>query len=367
MNKVISFLKKPYRFACVYALILVLTVLSSAMVEFILPHGTVKVEYNEPVDASETFLTKTGPQDGLDENGYGYWEQENIPVDSDDDTGLTYTARGYRDENIEIRIDQYRRLHTDIYVADIRVRDVKYLKAGFAENTFGVHITENTSDIAQRHQAILAINGDYFGYHDESFVLRNGISYRDSARTDDLYEDLVIGYDGSFTRIEEVRGEMEKWQQSWQIFGFGPTLLWGGEVVTGETTEVARCKASNPRTCIGRYETDEDGWLHYCFVTSDGRTATVDAVTGELQPLAQPFVTDPAQVKTEGGRCGYSAGLSLYQLAGFMQELGCVDGYNMDGGGSATMVFCGQVINLPTNGNYGYKERGVSDIVYIGY
>lgn len=78
------------------------------------------------------------------------------------------------------------------------------------------------------------------------------------------------------------------------------------------------------------------GELHYLFVVSDGRTEE-------------------------------SEGLSLYELAHFMQSIGAVTAYNLDGGGSSTMYFNGQVINQPTTGGNRIKERSVSDIVYIGY
>ena len=89
--------------------------------------------------------------------------------------------------------------------------------------------------------------------------------------------------------------------------------------------------ASNPRTAIG--VVDE---LHYLLVVSDGRTSV-------------------------------SEGLSLYELAEFMQSMNCTIAYNLDGGGSSTMVFNGEVINNPTTSGKSIKERGVSDIVYIGY
>ena len=41
--------------------------------------------------------------------------------------------------------------------------------------------------------------------------------------------------------------------------------------------------------------------------------------------------------------------------------------YNLDGGGSSTLYFNGQVINKPTTGGNTISERAVSDIVYIGY
>ena len=87
----------------------------------------------------------------------------------------------------------------------------------------------------------------------------------------------------------------------------------------------------NPRTAIGIV--DE---LHYVFVCVDGRTSD-------------------------------SRGMTVYELAEFMQSLGVSTAYNLDGGGSATMYFNGQVVNTPTsNGDLG-DEREVSDIVYIGY
>ena len=85
------------------------------------------------------------------------------------------------------------------------------------------------------------------------------------------------------------------------------------------------------RTAIGII--DE---LHYVFIVSDGRTDE-------------------------------SEGLSLYELAEFMQSLGTTVAYNLDGGGSSTMVFNGEVINNPTTNGKSIKERSVSDIVYIGY
>ena len=50
----------------------------------------------------------------------------------------------------------------------------------------------------------------------------------------------------------------------------------------------------------------------------------------------------------------------------FAQKAVAKTAYNLDGGGSSTLYFNGQVINKPTtNGNI--SERAVSDIVYIGY
>jgi exopolysaccharide biosynthesis protein len=80
---------------------------------------------------------------------------------------------------------------------------------------------------------------------------------------------------------------------------------------------------------------------------------------GMIEPLHYVFIVSD-------GRTSKSAGLSLYQLAQVYLEYDCEFAYNLDGGGSATMVFNGRVINIPTDGSY-VGERKVSDIVYIGY
>ena len=67
------------------------------------------------------------------------------------------------------------------------------------------------------------------------------------------------------------------------------------------------------------------------------------------------------------GRTSESQGLSLYQMAEIMKSYGVKTAYNLDGGGSSTLYFNGQVINKPTTNGNTISERSVSDIVYIGY
>lgn len=241
------------------------------------------------------------------------------------------TDRTYEDEHISIAITEYREYDSAVYVADIRISSAEYLKTAFAEGAYGKNITEKTSAIAQRNSAILAINGDYYGTREKGYVLRDGIVYRSVSVRDQ--EDLVIYADGSFAIITEDEVSMDALSANGarQILSFGPALVVDGSISVTEGEEVGRAKASNPRTAIGIL--DE---LHYVFVVSDGRTKE-------------------------------SEGLSLYELAQFMQSIGAVTAYNLDGGGSSTMYFNGQVINQPTTGGNRIQERSVSDIVYVGY
>lgn len=241
------------------------------------------------------------------------------------------TDRSYSDGSIGIAITEYREHDTTIYVADVVLTSADSLKTAFAGNVYGKNVTDKTSVIARENGAILAINGDFYGAQENGYVLRNGVLYRDSPRRDQ--EDLVIYADGSFEVITEtqVSADMLLSGGARQILSFGPALVSGGQVCVTEDEEVGKARASNPRTALGVI-----GDLHYVFVVSDGRTSA-------------------------------SQGLSLYQLARFMQSLGATEAYNLDGGGSSTMVFNGEVINNPTSTGKSIKERSVSDIVYIGY
>lgn len=234
----------------------------------------------------------------------------------------------YQDENISISLSQQRIYDTEVYIADIKLSSAQYLKSAFAFDAYGKNITAVTSEIAAAHNAIFAINGDYYGIRESGFVLRNGIVYRDTPNE----EVLCVYADGNMEIIDPytVSAEELAERRAWQAFSFGPALVNNGDIAVDVNSEVKLSKTSNPRTAIGMIEP-----LHYICVVSDGRTSE-------------------------------SKGLSLYQLAEFMKGLGTVTAYNLDGGGSSSMVFNGRIINKPTSNGKRIAERSISDIVYIG-
>lgn len=240
------------------------------------------------------------------------------------------STRQYEDGQVEITLTEYREHDTTIYVADIQVASVDVLKTAFAKAGYGKNVTAATSEIAESVQAILAINGDYYGAREAGYVIRNGVIYRDTKSSGQ--EDLVIYEDGTMEVIceDEVTAAELAEKGAKEVLSFGPGLVENGAVTVSETDEVGKAMESNPRTAIGMIDT-----LHYLFVVSDGRTKE-------------------------------SEGLSLLELAQFMEGLGAETAYNLDGGGSSTMYFQGEVINQPTTNGRTIRERSVSDIVYIG-
>lgn len=237
----------------------------------------------------------------------------------------------YQADGVSITLTEKRVYDTQVYIADIQLDDLSELLSGLADNSFGRNLSQKTSELAESLGAVLAINGDYYGFRDTGYVMRNGYLYRSTARSGSGNEDLVVYSDGSMEIIDEseVTAEELKAKGAVQIYSFGPGLISDGTVAVTAGDEVDQSMSSNPRTAIGMVEPG-----HYIMVVSDGRTDE-------------------------------SAGLSLAQLAEVMQEAGCTEAYNLDGGGSTTMWFNGEIVNNPTGGR-GSNERAVSDIVYIG-
>ncbi|GED08513.1 phosphodiester glycosidase family protein [Cellulosimicrobium cellulans] len=217
------------------------------------------------------------------------------------------------------------------YVADVVLSDMTDLRSAFAQDAFGTNITETTSDIAADHDAVLAINGDYYGFRDTGIVIRNGVVYRDEGAR----EGLALYRDGHVEVYDETATDAQSLVDAgvWNTLSFGPALVEDGEVVSGvDDVEVDTnvgnhsIQGEQPRTAVG--VVDEN---HLVLVVVDGRQE------------------------------GYSRGVTMTELAGIVQDLGATTAYNIDGGGSSTLYFDGEVVNSPSQG----RERGTSDVLYV--
>lgn len=300
-------LKKPYLYASVLGLLLTSSFTYSMLKTFVLAETISTVS-----NTSSTSNTSAASQ-----------AAKNAQV----------TDTSYSDGNISVTLTEKTVNETQVYVADINLSSSDYLKTALAQNSYGTNVTAKTSVTAAENNAILAVNGDYYGANSSGYVIRNGVVYRDSVREDASNGDLAIYKDGSFKIIYEDQVSFDQLVQDGvvNLLAFGPSLVENGEISVDTNTEVGQAMSSNPRTAIGII--DEN---HYIIVVSDGRTSE-------------------------------SKGLSLYQMAEVMKSYGVKTAYNLDGGGSSTLYFNGQVINKPTTGGSKISERAVSDIVYIGY
>ncbi len=348
-----KFFKKPFVFSAVYSSFIIALSLILILETFVIPQ-----DYSDGAElytAGENILLTKAPEtdmqttekgdaitaaqstdaytDGPSDTAPGNETENDTVPETEGPKEPVITDNTYKDENIQITVDEVRYADTTVFVADIQINSLAYLKTALAQDTFGKNYKEYTSELASRKNALIAINGDYYGAHNNGYVIKNGVLYRSKIRSETQYDDLVIYNNGTFGFVNEkdISAKELVDNGAYQLFMFGPTLVKRGRIVVDEDAEVAVSMKSNPRCAIGMI--DE---LHYVFIVSNGR------------------------LKNEKG-------LSLYELGKYMHDLGCESAYNLDGGGSATMWFNGKILNTPvTNGADG-EERRVSDIVYIGY
>ena len=232
------------------------------------------------------------------------------------------TKSGYQSANLNITLQKYESDRLVYYVADIYIRDIEYLRAAFANDTFGRGQREWTDLINKRNGGIIAINGDFYGARSDGVVIRNGELYRSANVSRDV---CVVYWDGTMETYSPKDFDAKTAIQNgaYQAWNFGPMLLDdNGNPMTKFNSTVG---PTNPRSVIGYFEPG-----HYCFVAVDGRSKK-------------------------------SPGMSLTKLSKLMYSLGCKRAYNLDGGDSSVLVVGSKIVNNPS-GNGGRRN---SDIIMI--
>ena len=236
----------------------------------------------------------------------------------------------YQTDRMSVSIEQKSKNRMTYFVCDIQLTDVSQLRTAFAGDGFASGIYEATSDIAGRYDPVLAINADFCRYHRNGVIIRNGELLRKQNIT--KHHLLIVDEQGDMSALTDRTGKqglvandlVDK--NTWQTFEFGPVLVRDGEATALPKSFYVACADGyyEPRTAIGQL-----GPLHYIVIVVDGR------------------------------REGYSTGASIPQLQQLFLDEGAQFAFNLDGGGSTTLYFLGEVINMPSGG----KERSVSDVI----
>ena len=266
----------------------------------------VELETVEPVDFSSG--TPYGPHED------GYWEEED-------------GSSGYRDGSISVTIHKMRRYNTYIMVAYVQLADASQMRTELCK-PYPSSATAPAANLANRVNATFAISGDSFTHTDmhTGYIVRNGQLLRN--KFDDTFDMLVVDTAGDFhivtpmleENVAAFEGEIA------QTFVFGPALVIDGEV--------------NNDFRRGTY-----------VPTHEAQRMAI----GQLDHLSYVIVA------TEGPENKNSDGLTLYEMADLMAELGCSNAYNLDGGSSSTLVLKGKKVNSLSSG----KVRPIGDIIYF--
>lgn len=239
--------------------------------------------------------------------------------------GFLPDGSGYEDGSLSVRIETLREHETDILVARVKIVDPSQLRTAMAAR-YGTTNTVLPDRLAQRANAVLAINGDFFNFNSIGYLVRQGKLYRD--KTNESLDVLIIDENADFhILIDPTEEETHGFEGTIvNSFNFGPALVKDGEIV--HTTK---------RLNVGmERETQRMG-------------------IGQVGPLEYICVA------TEGPEQKGSDGLTIPEFAELMKELGAVQAYNLDGGGSSAMMLGGEKINACDT----RKMRSICDILYF--
>ena len=242
---------------------------------------------------------------------------------------VVVTEKSYTSPNVSITIETVKAGEgSDVvvyHVADIYIGSMDCFTTYTANNEMRYFGTQDLMKMDEAAQAILAISGDFLTYQKSGFLMRNREIYVSDSNNNSLcvlFEDGTMEtYDGRDYDIDDIvsRGAVQVWS-------FGPNLLDADGTVRDSYKVSTAVSYTNPRSAIGYYEPG-----HYCFVVVDGRQK------------------------------GYSMGMTIPELAAVFEELGCTSAYNLDGGGSAVMVFNHDRYSQQSNGG----DRNLGDILVI--
>ena len=238
------------------------------------------------------------------------------------------TENSYKSPEVSVTIEtcQTKQDGHDVvyYVADIYVASLDNFVTKVANDDMSYYSTQNSEALDKAANAILSICGDFLTYQKGGFMMRNGEIYVDDHNLNSicvLYSNGEMEtFDGKQYKIDEI-----KEKDPVQVWSFGPVLLDKNGETRSKYTVSSTVAQRNPRSAVGYYEPG-----HYCFIVVDGRQK-------------------------------HSAGIKIPLLAEMFEELGCKAAYNLDGGGSAVMMFDHKTYSKQSNG----ADRKLGDLLVI--
>ena len=291
------------------------------------------------------------------------------------------------------------------------------------DNGLGI---EPTSSMAKRHNAIAAINGGFFQdevgqyigasagslkindtYFSNGFKNRGCIGWSESLLPfiDRLKLNVTVN-DHLITRFNGNRKASDVILFSWPFHRHTLTLAGGTEYAISNNRIQSISKAGNMKIpengyvlSVGpdaQFPTFKEGdTLDIAFHPSDEKWSNATNILDgtpvliqngqpienyDAEQVIETFITKKHPRSAVGitksgtwvfvcvdGRSDEAEGKTLKELTQLMIDLDCVSALNLDGGGSTTLYYNGQVMNTPADINYKGRhiERGVANCLMV--
>ena len=232
----------------------------------------------------------------------------------------------YETSTLKISVEPRETSYTRYWVCHIQTFSTEQICSALCGGTYGNPRRTTSAELAD-HNGVLGINGSGFSY--STGIPAEGKSMiKDRQVYEDVYSNgnimCVTGEGGMFTAPAGMTTEEMLGRDVKDTYCFGPTLVENREAceISGQFRQTYRYQ----RTAVGMA-----GPAEYYVLVVDGKGA------------------------------GGSQGMTYEELQEVFLDLGCEYAYNLDGGGSSTLVFKGRVLNSLTDG----QERPCADILYF--
>ena len=228
---------------------------------------------------------------------------------------------------MKVNIEQKDTGYTKYWIAHVQTFSTKQLKSALCGGTYG-NPRKTTSEELAAHDGIIGINGSAFSYGSGEpapgkTMIKDGRVYNDVSSNGNIF--CVTEDGGMFTAAAGMTTKDLLNRGVQDTYCFGPTLVENGKA----------CEISGQFHQTARYQR---------------------AAVGMVNP------GDYYLVVVDGKGYGGSQGMTYQELQQVFLDVNCDYAYNLDGGGSATLVFQGKVLNMLTDKG---KERACGDILYF--
>ena len=315
--------------------------------------------FEESLPSSKTSSPKTSASGSKASHGGAEFSETTVTTSPYEETTTVFTRYNPSEYDPNNECVDSRGNPIIFYTLEVKIKKITDFRTNQVTDSNGypgdnclATVYKQIEDVEKKYNVTVlgAINGDssYNNLdHRLGYVLRNGQVLRSATRTgdDSTFEDLVLWNDGTMSLYIEpgysgtprtpslptytVNDLTSK--KAWQVWTFGPTLIYDGVISVGEDDDVASPhQAGNQRTAIGYL-----GPYHYMFLVSQGRN----------------------RAQTDG--------FSLHDLAQRLFDRGCTLAYNLDGGDSSTFYYLDQTENAAKKYPTQKAPRALGDMIYV--
>ena len=263
---------------------------------------------------------------------------DDIPLPQE---GSYLSSTEYEDPSISVSITTGTMYDTGYMIAHVKIANASQIRSAMSGN-YGANQEILGYKLAKKYHAVLAVNGDFFTMTpNKGITIRQGNGYylpkddKNLTNNNSHYDLLLIDDKGDLHILKQATmDDLYNLPEDMDVintFTFGPALVIDGER-QGDFRNFTYAVKISPEKGTQRMCIAQVGPLEYLCICCEGPD-------------------DPGSV-----------GMTLDQFTDLVcAQEGVINAYNLDGGGSSTMVFHNKKVNCPNRN----VNRSLVDILYF--